>query len=409
MVYRVNVYIPETLIQEKSSEILKLYDNLNISSITRIKCDPDLMISARVTESYLNEVTNGLEEIGVGISFGIMDVIDLLVTVPAIKKTRHKSFRANSRPLRSLRAEVSSNAGLSLDYIIFTIVASIISGMGLASNSSVAVVASMLVSPLMGPIMGFTIGVLMRDKKLLLKSLLSETIGIILCFASGFLIGLIVTPLAGNDETFGVKFDFPSEEMQQRGQPVSLFWGLLIAIPSGIGVAISQTLNSIASLVGVAISAALLPPIVNSGINFSAFIFAPLVNSTNFQSYKDSLELLKISGFSMLLFIENMALIIIFAMFILICKRVRPIKKEHKLYQSLSGITHLNDTDYDITSEGATIGLLGNEKTKKESTPNIQMKKLDSEETLLQPLISLDDNCDIDDLNLRIRQQNISE
>lgn len=404
MVYRVNVYIPEGLIEEKLPEIVLLYRKLNISNITRVKCDPDMMVSVRVTESYLNEVTHGLEEIGVGISFGIMDVIDLLVTVPAIKKTRHKTFRANSRPLRSLRSEVSSNAGLSVDFVLFTVVASMISGMGLASDSSVAVVASMLVSPLMGPIMGFTVGVLMRDRKLLLKSLLAESIGIMLCFASGFLLGIIVIPLAGNDSGL-FKFTFPTEEMAQRGELISLFWGLLIAIPSGVGVAISQTLNSIASLVGVAISAALLPPIVNSGMNFSAFIFAPLLNPGNYGGHgtAEVLKLLTISGWSMLLFIENMSLIIIFAMVILICKRVRPIKKEHALYQSLSGISHEYDIDHEIKKEGATLGLLSNEQLK--SSVDVKIKKNPDDETLLQPLISLDDSYDAEKLNVVVSRK----
>ena len=41
--------------------------------------------------------------------------------------------------------------------------------------------------------------------------------------------------------------------------------GIVIAVPSGVGVALSALSNNTASLVGVAISAALLPPAVNVG------------------------------------------------------------------------------------------------------------------------------------------------
>jgi Domain of unknown function (DUF389) len=52
-----------------------------------------------------------------------------------------------------------------LNSLLHHCVASIIAAAGLASNSSVVVVASMLVSPLMGPIMGFTFGTIMHEWK----------------------------------------------------------------------------------------------------------------------------------------------------------------------------------------------------------------------------------------------------
>ena len=47
-----------------------------------------------------------------------------------------------------------SGAIITFDYIMLIIVAAGIAGAGLATNNVVAVVASMLVSPLMGPILG---------------------------------------------------------------------------------------------------------------------------------------------------------------------------------------------------------------------------------------------------------------
>lgn len=69
-----------------------------------------------------------------------------------------------------------------------------IAAMGLVSNSSVAVVASMLVSPLMGPILGIAFGSIrsfrslaasvVHDYRLLKKSIISEIIGIGVCVAA---------------------------------------------------------------------------------------------------------------------------------------------------------------------------------------------------------------------------------
>ena len=49
-----------------------------------------------------------------------------------------------------------------------------------------------------------------------------------------------------------------------RGAGRSLYVGVLVAIPSGVGVAFSILGGNVGSLVGVAISASLLPPAVNA-------------------------------------------------------------------------------------------------------------------------------------------------
>ena len=49
--------------------------------------------------------------------------------------------------------KVRSGAILTFDYIVMLIVASCIAGGGLATDNAVIVVASMLVSPLMGPVL----------------------------------------------------------------------------------------------------------------------------------------------------------------------------------------------------------------------------------------------------------------
>lgn len=59
---------------------------------------------------------------------------------------------------------------------------------------------------------------------------------------------------------------WPTDEMVNRGDPVNLILGFLIALPSGVGVALAISGRNTSSLVGVAISASLLPPCVNAGL-----------------------------------------------------------------------------------------------------------------------------------------------
>merc|ERR1719427_772105 len=66
-------------------------------------------------------------------------------------------------------------------------------------------------------------------------------------------------------EAYGVS-QWPTQEMISRGELRALWVGVLIAVPSGAGVALSVLGGNAGSLVGVAISASLLPPAVNCGI-----------------------------------------------------------------------------------------------------------------------------------------------
>merc|ERR1719336_2917599 len=89
----------------------------------------------------------------------------------------------------------------------------------------------------------------------------AEAISLLVCVLTGFAIALC---FIGADVTDF--YGWPTQEMEGRGQKKVLLEGLLIATPSGLGVAISVLNADMAPLVGVAISASLLPPAVNTGM-----------------------------------------------------------------------------------------------------------------------------------------------
>mmetsp|Transcript_12979 Transcript_12979/g.40978 ORF Transcript_12979/g.40978 Transcript_12979/m.40978 type:complete len:174 (-) Transcript_12979:76-597(-) len=155
--------------------------------------------------------------------------------------------------------EISDACGLSFDFVAFIVVASLVAGLGLATNNTVMIVASMLVSPLMSPILAFTFGTAVRDLALIKRGVYVEIVGVIVTFMVGMFVGVIFCPFA--DE-----FEWPTNEMSSRGDKTGLLVGLAFAIPSGAGVALSVTGGGGNALVGVAIAASLLPPVVNSGM-----------------------------------------------------------------------------------------------------------------------------------------------
>ncbi|CAI9727183.1 Hypothetical predicted protein [Octopus vulgaris] len=160
----------------------------------------------------------------------------------SIKKENESNFKKSVKSrlvVAQVVDSVHTGAVFTFDYCMLIILASMISVLGLVENSSVVLVASMLISPLMGPILAGTFGIVIQNYSLRNLGLRSESIGLALCIICG------------------------------QGMGRSLLFGILIALPSGAGVSLSVLGGNSGPLVGVAISASLLPPAVNAGMLWS--------------------------------------------------------------------------------------------------------------------------------------------
>ncbi|EEC16284.1 conserved hypothetical protein [Ixodes scapularis] len=165
---------------------------------------------------------------------------------------------------------VRSQGELNFDYVAFVLLAGMIAALGLMDNSVVSIIAAMLVSPLMGPIMAITFGIIIRDRSLIKVGLRSELFGLFLCLTFGFFFGLTMSYWGDIQGPGGWGPNtWPNSEQTARGQWRSLWVGALVALPSGAGVAMAILGGNSACLVGVAISASLLPPSINCGTLWS--------------------------------------------------------------------------------------------------------------------------------------------
>ena len=118
-----------------------------------------------------------------------------------------------------------------------------------------------------GPILAGTFGHVIKVYELRNLGVKSEIKGLLICVVIGFLFGLISGGIGLNGAVWGSSDSWPTIEMKSRGMLRSLWVGMLIALPSGAGVAIGILGGNAGSLVGVAISASLLPPAVNAVSN----------------------------------------------------------------------------------------------------------------------------------------------
>ena len=195
-------------------------------------------------------------------------------------------FKSDRLTTEEIYNAIFDAASISINTAILLIAAIVIAFVGLASDSSVAVVASMLISPLMNPLLAVTLGIMVNDTKLLYKGLRNECIMMLACFFIAAILGPIFRIIL-SEETY----PWPNAEMDSRGTPEALYLGVLVATVSGFVVGVCATQGGINSLVGVAISASLLPPVVNSGLLYSTSIFFPQLDASGEMYIKASYSL----------------------------------------------------------------------------------------------------------------------
>ncbi|CAL8100099.1 unnamed protein product [Calicophoron daubneyi] len=157
--------------------------------------------------------------------------------------------------------EINRRGSFDMNYLCFLICAAVIADIALVTNSAGVVFASMLLSPLMDPIMCILFGMNLKEAKMLKKGVKNTAISLFLCVGLGLTFGY-VGHLVSNFENIT---PYPTAEMKQRGQAKSFIASMLVACFSGISVAFATLSRRVAALIGNAISLSLLPPAVNCG------------------------------------------------------------------------------------------------------------------------------------------------
>lgn len=148
----------------------------------------------------------------------------------------------------SLRSGVELR-GTNLWVLMFAI---LIASIGLNVNSTAVIIGAMLISPLMGPIMGIGYGVGIYDSQLIRKSFRNLGIATFISLLVSMLYFLL-TPLSD-----------AHSELLARTTPT--IWDVLIAFFGGLAGIIGATRNKNSNIIpGVAIATALMPPLCTAG------------------------------------------------------------------------------------------------------------------------------------------------
>ena len=148
-------------------------------------------------------------------------------------------------------ALVAREARLDRKFLLLITLSSAIATLGLLQNSTAVVIGAMLISPLMGPIMGLGFGLATIDSLLIRRSLYALAAGM----GAAILIAMALVWLSPIRDV--------TAELQARTEPTLL--DLAVAVVGGIAGVYSILKKLSGTMVGVAIATALVPPLSTVG------------------------------------------------------------------------------------------------------------------------------------------------
>ena len=182
------------------------------------------------------------------------DIDDIFARIKKVLVARF-SLRMDQAGDDEIDHNIRNGVELNGTYLWTLMCAILIASIGLNINSPVVVIGAMLISPLMGPVMGIGYGVGIYDFRLIHKAIKNLAIAAIISFITSA-VYFYITPL-----------NEAQSELLARTSPN--IWDVLIAVFGGLAGIIGLTRKEKSNVIpGVAIATALMPPLCTAAYGF---------------------------------------------------------------------------------------------------------------------------------------------
>ena len=247
---------PKTIIE---SLITALNEKLKIKNMILLEGNNNSLAIIRCQKNSVPRVLEVLNELGIGIEYGIIDILKLQVTIPElVEEELDVSEELSSRvSVEEIESTIKEGMELNIDFYLFIIIAAFIAGAGLILNSTAIIIGSMIISPLMGSILGVSYGMISKNYNLVKKGIFGQLISVIIAIGIGVLLASLAFLIYSSPSI--------TNEMMSRNFPT--IFDLIVSIGAGLAVGFAITGKIQSSLVGIAIAVSLMPPAVNIGVS----------------------------------------------------------------------------------------------------------------------------------------------
>lgn len=156
------------------------------------------------------------------------------------------------------------------DFYLMLVLAIAMASFGVILGNTVILIGSMLIAPLLYPVLSLALGIIVVDRDLIQRSVTTIATSVLLSLAAGFVIGILFA---------GIRTpDFAPLGIEAGGGGALAY--ALVAVIAGLAAAFALTkphLNEV--LPGVAIAVTLVPPLAVAGVGISLLDWAQVSNA----------------------------------------------------------------------------------------------------------------------------------
>lgn len=143
------------------------------------------------------------------------------------------------------------------DFFFFITLSVLMATLGLVANNPAVVIGSMLLAPILFPILSISLSIIMSDGPLIARSIMTFLQASAVAIATAALATLIFAPFAPL-----------TDEILLRTEPSLIYVGVAIVAGLAVSYSLAQPALS-ATLPGIAVSVALIPPLATIGIGLA--------------------------------------------------------------------------------------------------------------------------------------------
>ncbi|MFW9905051.1 MAG: TIGR00341 family protein [Candidatus Thorarchaeota archaeon] len=244
----------KTLMEEFLKEFSLQATSYDFGESFRFECQMD--------DYQTNYALEELKARGIGVAYGdiVVRPVSLLISSKKEEDVLPASAGVNRQEILANLGEIS---GFSSSYLLMNTLAAALAALGLLNNDVVVIIASMIVAPLLGPIILTSLGLLSLETTSYIKrGLLAEISGISVTVIVGALIGTVFQYFMRIDVDSLKELGY-SEIVGRTNLDVAT---ISLALLGGLAAGIIVARGLDVSIVGVAIAASLCPPAATIGI-----------------------------------------------------------------------------------------------------------------------------------------------
>jgi uncharacterized hydrophobic protein (TIGR00271 family) len=224
--------------------------------------DGDL-IMCDVAREEASEVLSDLRDLGIDRA-GSISVQSVHTALSGAARAAERA--APGRPQdavvwEEVESQTSESTSLGGSFLLFMVLATLIAGVGIYTNSTVLIVGAMILGPDFGPVAGFSVATVRGEHARAGRSLLALVVGFVVAIVVAYVVTLVLQDAGAVPEHFSGVQNTLVNAFASPG-----FFALYVALLAGVAGTLSLTTAKSGPLIGVLVSVTTIPAAANIAV-----------------------------------------------------------------------------------------------------------------------------------------------